>query len=191
MLQQHWNEVYASNNLAWGHSPSQFLQDVVNVLPEGSRVVDLGCGNGRNLDYMAEQGFDVVGYEYSDVAIKQSQSNLIHKKDLVNEPWDFGEFDIVLDFGFYHFYPQDKQQEYFEKLDSILVKGGFYINESARLVNKPWNAKNNPLEYVPPQLQSQDFDVFNSYLNIMFQQAVLPPHGDWKEYSCWQAVYKK
>ena len=186
-----WDEVYTSKNIAWGKSTSTFLKEVIHMFPEKGKVLDLGCGEGRNLQYLINKGYNAVGYEFSNVAISQAVTKNIKHKDLIQEEWNIGKFDVVIDFGFYHFYPTDKQNEYFKKLDSVLNTGGIYINESARLVGDPWTGENNPLGYKPPQLQQSDFDIFDNYNRVVLNKGELPAHGDWKTYLCWQAVYKK
>ena len=115
-----WDEVYTSENVAWGKFTSTFLKEVIHMFPEGCKVLDLGCGNGRNLHYLINNGYDAVGYEFSNIAISQAVTKNIYYKDLVKDEWDIGKFDVVIDFGFYHFYPTNKQHEYFTKLDSVL-----------------------------------------------------------------------
>ena len=43
-----------------------------STLPPG-RAVDLGCGTGGNALFLAEQGFDAVGVDFSRVAVEQAQ----------------------------------------------------------------------------------------------------------------------
>ena len=88
------------------------------------------------------------------------------------------------------FNPKDKQKEYAKKLDSVLNDNGLYINESARLKGIGLTG-DTPLGYKPPQLERRDFDVFDNYSKVVFNEGELPAHGEWKEYPCWQVVYKK
>jgi SAM-dependent methyltransferase len=37
------------------------------------RLVDVGCGNGRDAVFFARQGYEVLGFDYSDVALRQSR----------------------------------------------------------------------------------------------------------------------
>lgn len=41
------------------------LRELLGELPEGSRVLDLGCGQGRHATLLAEAGFSVTGLDYS------------------------------------------------------------------------------------------------------------------------------
>jgi SAM-dependent methyltransferase len=39
----------------------------------GSRALDLGCGSGANVRYLAQRGFDAVGVDFSRTAITQAE----------------------------------------------------------------------------------------------------------------------
>ena len=45
--------------------PGPFLRPFVRFLPPGSRVLDVGCGSGRDLLWLKRLGFDAVGLERS------------------------------------------------------------------------------------------------------------------------------
>lgn len=51
--------------------PSPELYDLVNGLREGARVLDLGCGDGRNALFLAENGFDVTAVDTSAAGIEK------------------------------------------------------------------------------------------------------------------------
>lgn len=44
------------------------------LLPPGSRVVDLGCGDGRLTDLLADAGHRVTGYDYSHEALRLARA---------------------------------------------------------------------------------------------------------------------
>ena len=78
-----WDEVYTSKNVAWGKSTSTFLKEVIHMFPEKGEVLDLGRGEGRNLQYLINKGYNAVGYEFSNVAISQAVTKNIKYKDLI------------------------------------------------------------------------------------------------------------
>ncbi len=41
-----------------------------------TRVLDFGCGTGRNSIYLAKSGFQVYGFDISNAAIEQAKANL-------------------------------------------------------------------------------------------------------------------
>lgn len=48
-----------------GIDPSSFLEMLASRLPKGARVLDVGCGSGRDLLWLKERGFDPTGFELS------------------------------------------------------------------------------------------------------------------------------
>lgn len=45
--------------------PTPFLTPLLVSLPPGARILDVGCGSGRDLLWFAERGFEVLGLERS------------------------------------------------------------------------------------------------------------------------------
>lgn len=45
--------------------PSSFLNPLTDLLQPGARVLDLGCGSGRDLRWFSERGFHATGFERS------------------------------------------------------------------------------------------------------------------------------
>ena len=45
--------------------PSSFLTPFIKGLAPGSTILDVGCGSGRDLRWLAEQGFKPTGFELS------------------------------------------------------------------------------------------------------------------------------
>lgn len=41
---------------------------------DGNRAIDLGCGSGANVLYLAENGFEATGVDFSPVAVEQCRS---------------------------------------------------------------------------------------------------------------------
>src|SRR5690349_6278647 len=66
-----WNARYAGKELVWSAGPNRFLVSEAGGLPPG-RALDLACGEGRNAIWLAEQGFDVTGVDFSDVALDRA-----------------------------------------------------------------------------------------------------------------------
>ncbi len=50
-------------------SPSAWVQRFAGLLPPGGRVLDLACGSGRHLRWLAAQGFAVTGVDRDAAAL--------------------------------------------------------------------------------------------------------------------------
>ena len=56
----------------WTSTPNQFLVSEVIGLPPG-RAVDLACGEGRNAVWLADQGWQVTGVDFSPVGLAKGR----------------------------------------------------------------------------------------------------------------------
>jgi tellurite methyltransferase len=110
------------------------------------KIVDLGCGRGRNLHYFIKYGYDVWGIDASPAAISEVRSlalelnsdfpvdQLIHA-DLDNSvPFEKESFDLVICSAVLHF---AKDEAHFEEMLmaawSLLKPEGFFF---ARLASE-------------------------------------------------------
>jgi SAM-dependent methyltransferase len=59
-----WNRRYAVADYVWSARPNVFLAAEAAGLPPG-RAIDLACGEGRNAVWLAEQGWTVLGVDFS------------------------------------------------------------------------------------------------------------------------------
>jgi 2-polyprenyl-3-methyl-5-hydroxy-6-metoxy-1,4-benzoquinol methylase len=71
----------------YDENADRFFQDTVNadmsvlqrrfaeLLPAGGRVLDAGCGSGRDAKAFAEMGFDVVAFDASAEMVKRAQAH--------------------------------------------------------------------------------------------------------------------
>ncbi|HVC24850.1 MAG TPA: class I SAM-dependent methyltransferase [Acidimicrobiales bacterium] len=66
-----WDERYAVDELIWRADPNRFLVEEVGGLPVG-RALDVACGEGRNAVWLAEQGWNVTGVDFSNVALAKA-----------------------------------------------------------------------------------------------------------------------
>lgn len=67
-----WDQAYSRSSFIFGKSPEKFLAENYDYIPEGSAVLDMGMGEGRNAVFLAQKGHKVTGVDISSVAIKKS-----------------------------------------------------------------------------------------------------------------------
>lgn len=76
-LEAFWKEEVSGppERLARYHIPAQRDKFIGRLIPDGARVLDLGCGSGRLASYLQkEKGCKVVGLDFSPSAIEFCQS---------------------------------------------------------------------------------------------------------------------
>ncbi len=67
-----WNQRYEGDELLWTARPNSFLVEEIGALTPG-RALDLACGEGRNAVWLAEQGWQVTGVDFADVALEKAR----------------------------------------------------------------------------------------------------------------------
>jgi SAM-dependent methyltransferase len=72
MQRAEWDLRYAESGLLWSAEPNRFLVAEVSKLAPG-RALDLACGEGRNAVWLARNGWDVTGVDFSEVAIAKAR----------------------------------------------------------------------------------------------------------------------
>ncbi len=72
-----WNSVYTQfdgkRDFVWKNKPTDFFIEKTGFLKSHGikKILDAGCGDGRNLTEFAKQGFEVTGIDISDIALKK------------------------------------------------------------------------------------------------------------------------
>lgn len=66
---EYWDEYYAARASDGRRLPSQFATFVAGELGRPHRIIELGCGDGRDAMFFATYGHDVVGVDGSKTAI--------------------------------------------------------------------------------------------------------------------------
>ena len=103
MDQHAWDARYAGDELIWTAEPNRFLVSEVADLPPG-RALDLACGEGRNAVWLATQGWQVTGADFSAVGLAKAR-RLADAHGVAIEwvqadavEWDppAGQFDLVV-----------------------------------------------------------------------------------------------
>ena len=67
-----WDERYSESGFAYGDQPNDFLAAHFTEIPPGS-VLDLGCGEGRNAVFLAEQGYEVTAVDQSAAGLQKAE----------------------------------------------------------------------------------------------------------------------
>ena len=65
---ERWNRILTSPKPSYNTAPNAFLVSVTKGLKPG-RALDVGMGQGRNTIYLAQQGWDSVGFDPADRAV--------------------------------------------------------------------------------------------------------------------------
>ena len=71
MERHEWDERYSGPDLVWGPVPNRFVVEELAGLRPG-RALDLGTGEGRNAIWLAAQGWQVTGVDFSAAGLARA-----------------------------------------------------------------------------------------------------------------------
>lgn len=135
-------------------------------LKNNSKILDLGCGDGRNAFKISEKGYKVTGVDLNLYAIEQGKKNnnldveLIHKNIL---DIDFNEeFNaVILIFNHFSNFKNLDAQRVLNKIEKSLIKDGKFLIEIS---------SESFLESLD---KTQEWSFLNSWLSGQYDQMVL------------------
>ena len=128
-----WNERYRDTAALYGAEPNRFVaSNLAELTPR--RVLDLGCGQGRNSVWLAAQGHQVTGLDLSDVAIDQARQLSatvgvdvdFRVADVVGEWQPEDEYDLVL-LSYLQLPPEMRKVVHAKAVESLAPGGEIFL----------------------------------------------------------------
>jgi SAM-dependent methyltransferase len=128
---------YRSGQVPWdtNETPPEVVEFISHVTP--GKALDLGCGTGTNVLYLAARGWEATGVDYVARAIRQAQEKASQSGfRAVFLPGDVtrlddlplvGPYDFVLDIGCMHSLDTPGQQRYASHVSRLTRSGGCYM----------------------------------------------------------------
>ncbi|HEV8436853.1 MAG TPA: class I SAM-dependent methyltransferase [Methylomirabilota bacterium] len=135
MTRSPWAREYVRrpHEYIWGTKPSEFARGLGRLLPARARVLDLGCGEGRDSVYFATQGCDVSGVEISRAGLHKAER--LARERGVQVLWiqadmprlvPRGPFDLVYSCGAIHYVPRRHRVRWLRRLQAVTRPGGYH-----------------------------------------------------------------
>ncbi len=139
----YWNSYYNKSNDEI-LKPSKFALDIIDGLKKGCSILELGCGNGRDSVFFANNGLLVTAIDAADGIITKLQGQHNDNQNIRFLCDDFvcssalfvGQYDYCYSRFSLHAINEQQQRELLSNVYLALKKGGvFYIE--VRSVNDP------------------------------------------------------
>jgi cyclopropane fatty-acyl-phospholipid synthase-like methyltransferase len=133
---ERWEARFAGPEYHFGTEPNAFLKSKAGLLRRGQKALSIADGEGRNGDFLAEQGLDVTTMDFSPNAITKALA-LANQRgvtiraehgDLETWRWPAGEFDVVVAI-FFQFCAPPVRAKTFENIKRALKPGGLLLME--------------------------------------------------------------
>jgi SAM-dependent methyltransferase len=179
---KYFEAAYAAGVHGWPVSgPTPFVVSTVKRLIRekklfpGSRVLDIGCGEGRHTFACAALGLEAFGLDYQKSALDRARSMPDAGKfrrgfhfasgDVFQLPFAAGSFELLIDYGCLHHVRKRDTARYLEGVTRMLGPGGWFI-----LSCFSWRFKHHPDER-----RTRDWLVHRDHYDRFFRK------GDFQE----------
>ena len=144
-IRTNYEKWYEGDTYYWGLEPGHFLEELIELCPPSSdkKVLDIGCGEGKDAVYMAQKGYDVTAFDLTENGIRKTlvlaemrNVNINAYVDDINTFSIDEQFDLIYSTGTVQYIFEENKKSFFDKLNKITKKNGIvYINV---FVEKPF-----------------------------------------------------
>jgi len=179
-----WDKVFRDEGKVW-ETPQEDMTEIVRLFKnyDVKRVLDLGCGTGRHLVYLAKRHFDVYGIDISEHGVKLSREWLkaeglegnLKVGDIYKKlPYRDGFFDAIISVRTLHHGKIEWIRRLVREMVRVLKPNGFIFITVNKYVPEKYIPKERRygIEYIAPRtyviLGGREKDMphyrFNNYL---------------------------
>lgn len=126
---------YRRKSPVWdtGITPPELVEFVASRSP--GRALDLGCGTGTNVIYLAKHGWQAIGIDFAWSAIRYARRKVhqagvkadLRVGDVTRLHGIDGSFDLILDIGCFHNLPDAGRPAYRTHIEHLLAPSGTYL----------------------------------------------------------------
>jgi cyclopropane fatty-acyl-phospholipid synthase-like methyltransferase len=129
-----WNKRFSAPEYIFGTQPNVFLASQRQLFRPGMRVLEIGCGEGRNSVWLAELGCEVTGIDISPLALAKARRLAAERSvkvqwseaDITNWAWVPKRFDAVV-CVFIQFAGPEGRERIFCGMQQTLDDGGCVV----------------------------------------------------------------
>ncbi len=163
-----YEEEYKREGYYWGIEPSKACYKVLEIMPPTRqlKLLDIGCGEGKDAVFFARNGYDVTAFDISDTGIEKTKRLAdrfgVHVNVLKADILDFRldtRIDILFSSGVLHYIKPELREEIFHNYKQFTNKNGIHVFNV--FVQKPFIAP--PPEKEPNAYKWISGEIFTHY----------------------------
>ncbi|MEU0597385.1 class I SAM-dependent methyltransferase [Streptomyces sp. NPDC006393] len=198
-LQYGWERAYQEQGESplWQEDPIPVIPQTIDVLTEHAvrTVVDLGCGDGRNLAALTDAGFNAMGVDIAPTGLSHArgvirQRSFLLRADATNLPLIDDSVDAVTCFDV--FGQIQDPTHLIAEARRIVAPGGLFVTNAFTLKDETYGEG----EEIAPNTFAYKDTLFRYYeedeMRALFSDWTIheirrvswddPPHGDFRPY---------
>ena len=113
-----YEQRYQGEAYYWGIQPSKLCYEILQRKPpiRPLRVLDIGCGEGKDAVFLARNGYQVSAFDLADTGLMKARQLADHigvtvdffKADLLSFQPE-GMYDVIFSSGVFHYLPPEKR----------------------------------------------------------------------------------
>ena len=132
-IRTNYERWYEGDGYYWGTEPAKFLDELIALCPPSGdkKVLDIGCGEGKDAVYMAAKGYAVTAFDLTENGIRKmlllARDRGVDIKAYVDDINTFEtdeQFDIIYSSGTIQYLFEENKKPFFDKLGRITKKNG-------------------------------------------------------------------
>jgi 2-polyprenyl-3-methyl-5-hydroxy-6-metoxy-1,4-benzoquinol methylase len=135
--------------------PHWRTQEIPEILQEaldqqwftpGSNLLDIGCGSGECANWLAQQGFSVLGIDFAPSAIRRAQATYPEHEGLHFRVLDICQnvptqtFNTLFDRGCFHIIPSSQRPQYVQQVARAAKPNAHFL-----LLHRIWGTREKSL----------------------------------------------
>lgn len=131
-----WEKAYQDiDSVTFSATPNATLKEFEHLLHKNSNILEIGCGEGQNVLYLAEQGYcNIDAFDLSEhgiAKVKQRCKNAdvtlnAFVADLTTYQFE-KKYDMIMSFGTLHFVNKSDWKDFIYKAKEHTAAGGIHI----------------------------------------------------------------
>lgn len=181
-----YNKIYKNYQSAWGNSPNFLVRKAlkfINLKPKLD-VLDLGCGQGRDMFFLSKKGLQVAGLDLSKIAIKQISEKAKNKNLLIeticsnvsNYKIKNNKYDIIIGIDILQFLKRKEVVNLIKNIKINLRVNGLVILSSFTTKDSSYRQsgkKNIQYHFKPKELKCY----FNNFELLYYSERIVVDAG--------------
>jgi tellurite methyltransferase len=143
-----YDDKYQTQGYYWGKQPSLICYKILELMPPERpvKLLDIGCGEGRNSVFFARNGYQVTAFDFSHVGVEKTRGMAeeigVSLNTFVADLLEFRlneSFDILFSTGTLHYIPKELRAEILTNYKQFTNPNGLHV--FSVFVRKPFIAR--------------------------------------------------